>query len=500
MFPLLILNKFFRALGVGAAVSILLDPWGFAAQITLRIPFDPLTLDWNRAVNPIEREIIQNLMVGFFEWNISGSSPRIESVLASDYRSLDNGKTYMIRLRPNVQWSDGRPLRIQDFVDSWERVLQPTTASPFAQYLFDVKGAQEFHEGKVKVFSDVGFSIKENALYVELKRPNAQWVRNLAHPAFFPIRKDLIEKGSEWTRPGNLVTLGPYLLSVYDVGSKLSLKKNNHYFGKISNIDSAEILIVPKNSEAIELFRKGKLDLAFYMMPPFGKSVPQFATYYLGMNTRVFPWNQLEVRKALAQGLNPDQIQKALKPLNWVRSEMAFNAEEAKRTFKKASTLKLESYEPKLIHLPLEKDTLLAQAIKDTLKENLGFQVNLIALPYSVFFQTLHLGQEGLFIASSNIGYPDNLGFLSLFTSKSTLNWIGFSYPTYDRWIEEVQVIKEPSIRDQLIKKSQVFLQKEQTGIFPLISDEDFVMISTRLKNLKPNAAELCNLKDIYVQ
>lgn len=66
--------------------------------------------------------------------------------------SWDNkdAKVWTFHLRKDAKWSDGTPVTAQDFVYSWQRSVDPNTASPYASYLQygHIAGIDEILEGK----------------------------------------------------------------------------------------------------------------------------------------------------------------------------------------------------------------------------------------------------------------------------------------------------------------------------------------------------------------
>ena len=63
-------------------------------------------------------------------------------------------KVYTFTLRKNVKWSDGTPLKAQDFVEGWKRLLTPATGAPYAYLLYDVVGAEDSAVESATVGSD----------------------------------------------------------------------------------------------------------------------------------------------------------------------------------------------------------------------------------------------------------------------------------------------------------------------------------------------------------
>ncbi|SPW31163.1 Periplasmic oligopeptide-binding protein precursor [Edwardsiella tarda] len=70
--------------------------------------------------------------------------------LAERWQSED-GRIWTFSLRPDLQWSNGEALTAQDLVFSWQRLIDPATASPYGTYLVNmgVENASEIQEGKL---------------------------------------------------------------------------------------------------------------------------------------------------------------------------------------------------------------------------------------------------------------------------------------------------------------------------------------------------------------
>src|SRR5262249_36398799 len=108
-------------------------PSGPATTFTFRLTGEPETLDWNRAHTAIETFILMNVMEGLVELD---STLKVAPVLAESWKLSKDGRTYTFKLRPDVKWTDGVPLRAKDFVYSWKRLLTASTGASYAYCLF----------------------------------------------------------------------------------------------------------------------------------------------------------------------------------------------------------------------------------------------------------------------------------------------------------------------------------------------------------------------------
>jgi oligopeptide transport system substrate-binding protein len=123
-------------------------------EFNMRVQSEPPTLDWSLATDNVSINILHNIMEG-----LAGYDNKLQPkpALAEKWSVSKDGKTYTYTLRAGVQWSDGTPLTAQHFWDSWERALNPKTASEYAYFLFDVENAQAYNEGKLTDTSKLGF-------------------------------------------------------------------------------------------------------------------------------------------------------------------------------------------------------------------------------------------------------------------------------------------------------------------------------------------------------
>lgn len=105
-------------------------------------------------------------------------------------------------------------LLANDFRFSWINVLNPSTKAEYVDFLYIIKGAEEYsrHKGKL---ADVGIkAVNNKTLEITLTRPAMYFPLLLAHPVFFPVseRFYLGSKEDFGTRPETITSSGPYTL------------------------------------------------------------------------------------------------------------------------------------------------------------------------------------------------------------------------------------------------------------------------------------------------
>ena len=199
--------------------------------LNINIGTEPPTLDWSLATDVTSFTIIDNIMDGLAAFN-----EKYEPIpaLARSWGISEDGKTYTFKIREKVFWTDGVPLKAEDFIYSWKRILKPETAGSYAYFLFDIQNARKFNSGEIKDFSKVGVKAPdERTLIVTLERPRAYFLNLVTFMSTFPMRKDIVEKyGTKWTKAANIVTLGPYRLKEWKHHEEVLVEEYEKLLGR----------------------------------------------------------------------------------------------------------------------------------------------------------------------------------------------------------------------------------------------------------------------------
>src|SRR6201996_5448821 len=190
-----------------------LGGWSLSAPANLTIcnGDEPQSLDPAIVTGQLEGRICLALFEGLTTRNAKGD---IISGMAEKWEISPDGLTYTFHLRPGIKWSNGRPITARDFVDSWERTLNPATGSEYSYQLYYLKNGEAYGTGKLKDFSQVGVKAPDDAtLVVTLSHPTAYFLELTSFQTLCPVHLPTIEKyGNDWTKPGKMVSNGPYTM------------------------------------------------------------------------------------------------------------------------------------------------------------------------------------------------------------------------------------------------------------------------------------------------
>ncbi|NDD93239.1 peptide ABC transporter substrate-binding protein, partial [bacterium] len=375
-----------------------------------------------------------------------------------------------------VKWQDGVPLRAADFVYSWKRLLSPLTAAAYSYLLFDVQGAKDFYDGKLKDFSKVGIkALNDSTFEVKLDRPVAHWIYIPTFWVTFPLREDVVAKhGEAWTLPGKMVTLGPYNLVSRELDSRLVLHANPNYWGKRGNVQKVIAQIVTDDQTALTLFETGNLD--FMVEIPLlelqrvtsrseFRIFPYLKTSYLAFNVSKFPTNSVKFRRAVSMSIDKAKLVDALRGKQSVATSFlppGILGRDPKAglpldTLRARSELRLSGVELNgaavtvdLLAYNLEKNRKMAEVIQAQLKDVLGVKVNVQAYDPKTYRAQVDLGVYPLLQGTWGADYPDPDNILGVFLSNSGNNRTTWRNALYDQWINQARYTQSRSERERL--------------------------------------------------
>ena len=502
--------------GVGASLT--------KRVFSFRIRGEPETLDWNRAHSPVEAALLMNLMEGLVSID---QQLRVVPALALNWQISKDQKTYTFKLRPGVFWSDGVELKAKDFVYSWRRLLSPLTAASYAYFLFDIEGAQAFHEGKYQSFDQVGVkALDDYVLEVRLARPVVHWISISAFWVTFPMRQDVVEEfGAAWDTPGHMVNLGPFSLASHEFDSKIILKANPNYYGTRGNLDAVEAYIVPDDAEAVALFETGKLD---FLTDISGLNLDRIRkknefkvfnhlkTAYLGFVVDKYPISNLKLRKAIAMSLDRSQLVgpksafgKDLKVatsfvppgmLGYSKSlGLAFNPSEARQILRSSGLNLRQSFSLDYILPDWDRAITVAHWVRDQLKKNLGIRVSPNPMENKRFRNQLDLYAAPLFDASWTADYPDPDNFLSVFLSSSGNSRSSWKDAQFDLLVDRARQEFDSKKREKIYLDLQRQIQEQDVVMVPLYYEPNLALVSSRAKNLQLNPLDFLYLRSVDV-
>ncbi|SEL02811.1 oligopeptide transport system substrate-binding protein [Kosakonia sacchari] len=489
-------------------------------EVVRHLKDEPASLDPAKAVGLPEIQVLRDLFEGLVNQDEKGN---IIPGVASKWQSNDN-RIWIFTLRDNARWSDGSPITAEDFVYSWQRLVDPKMTSPFASFaaLAGLANAQEITEGKATPDKLGVSAVDARTLRVQLSRP-VPWFPSLAASfALYPVQKANVESGADWTRPGHLVGNGAFVLSDRVVNEKLVLSRNKHYWDDGKTVIN-QVTFMPINQESAatkrylangvditESFPKNLYQKLLKDIPGQVYTPPQLGTYYYAFNTQKGPTSDPRVRLALSMTIDRRVIaQKVLgtgeKPAWRLTPDVTAGFTPERSQFESMSQAELNAqaktllqaagYGPqrplklRLLYNSSESHQKIAIAVASMWRQSLGADVTLQNQEWKTYIDSRNSGNFDVIRASWVGDYNEPSTFLSILTSGSSSNISRFSDESYDKVI--AQAAQETSAKARNVDYNAAeHLIAEKAPIAPIYQYTNGRLIKPWLKGYPINNPE----------
>ncbi len=204
---------------------------GGTETISVCLASEPDTIDpaLNSAVDGAT--MLMHLFSGLAKWEMGEDgklqiAPDCVTELVEPVANDDGTVTYTYTLKDGLKWSDGQPLKAQDFEFAWKRAASAELGADYG-YMFEVVkgyGTENKDDLAVKAIDD-------KTLEVTLANSVSYWNELLAFPTYFPVREDVVANESWATEAGTYIGNGAYTISDWKHDSVITMTKNANYHG-----------------------------------------------------------------------------------------------------------------------------------------------------------------------------------------------------------------------------------------------------------------------------
>lgn len=454
---------------------------------------DPTTLDPHLVTDVSSAIYVVEIFSGLVTLN-----PDLEIVpdLAENWDVDESGNVYTFHLREDAQFHDGKPVTAQDFKWSFERALDPATASPVASlYLNDIVGAMDKLNGEADEVEGIRV-IDDHTLEFTIDAPKAYFLAKLTYSTGFVLDRENVESGGRtWTDQPN--GTGPFRLRRYQLGEEIVLTSNPFYYGEPKPaLDEVHFLLsggspmIMYESGDIDVTEVGLGDIDRVLDPtsPLNDELtvvePTLLTWFVGLNTDIPPLDDVKVRQAFNYAINRDQLANVVLRRTRVPAEgilppgmPGHNPDLDVYTFdpERAEELIAESKYGSVEALPDVTLTVsgagaepgaVATAVIGMLEKYLGVDVSVELVESGVFSSELHERQYQMFSMGWSADYPDPQDFLDImFHSESANNYVNYSNPEIDRLLEEARVEQDHEKRMQMYQEIERMIVEDAPWI-----------------------------------
>ncbi|MCR5052338.1 MAG: peptide ABC transporter substrate-binding protein [Streptococcus sp.] len=480
---MLLKSKTWKRIGLGAvtlvSAAVLAACGGSSSssssssdEINWYTPTEISTLDISKVTDTYSSIAIGNSGSNLLRRDEDGN---LQPDLAESVEVSDDGLTYTATLRDNLKWSDGSDLTAEDFVYTWQRIVDPSTASEYAYLVSDahVLNAEEVIAG-TKSVDELGVKADGNKVIFTLSSPSPQFESLLSFANFMPQSKEFVEEqGDDYgTTSDNALYSGPYTVEDWDGTSGTFTFVKNKYYWDADNVKTKKVNVqtVKKADTAVQMYKDGELDTASISgtdaIYNANKNrddvvdVPEATTAYMVYNESgsTEALTNTKIRQALNLATDREGIVKAaidtgstaanalvptgLETLpdgtdlsDYVAADYSYDEDEAAKLFKEGlAELGTDSI---TLTITADSDNAVAKAAVDYIKQTWENALPGLTIEekFVTFKQRLQDSKNQNFdIVVSLWGgdYPEGSTFYGLFTSTSSYNYGQISDAAYD--------------------------------------------------------------------
>ena len=236
-----------------------------------------------------------------------------------------DGKTYTLKLRSNMKYSDGTPIKASDFTYAVQRLFKANSGG--SVFYETIVGASEYADGKADTISGITTDDATGDITIALTEASGTFDNLLAlsFAAPVPPSTPLDADATENPPPSS----GPFTITKVERPQTMTMERNPNFQSvkdagasevADAQVDKITITQNKNNSAQVTAVQQNQVD--FMVDPPAADRLAEVKakysdrfrleesinTYYFFMNTSKAPFNDLKVRQAINYAIDPEAL------------------------------------------------------------------------------------------------------------------------------------------------------------------------------------------------
>ncbi len=406
---------------------------------------------------------------------------------------------------------------------------------------------------------DVGIdAVDDYTVRFTLKQPAPYFVGMLTHQFFSAVHRETVEKfGTEWTKPGNMVSSGAFKLEEWKPYDRLRFVKDpNNWDAANVKLDALEVYPMDEATTMMNIYNTSGIDATYNHTVPAAwfdmidqykaeyMLYPEVSIEYYTFSVKKEPTNNLDVRRAFSLAIDRDALEKYRKTVKKftdfvpaifpeyekvkgeIFDELAtkdgisrkeldgrmFDPKAACDAMEKAGytvnrsddgRCKVSDFPESEIQLnynTAESNRQVAEFVQAQWRQNLGITVQLKNMEWKTYLDyRSKVEYTGMARAGWVGDYMDPYAFLSQFYSASNDSSTGWWDPKYDAMLDDANRTLDPEERYKKLARAEYYLLKDQP-VIPLVMQGSSWMKKPYVKGMYPNPGTLHPWKFVYLE
>ena len=421
-----------------------------------------------------------------------------------------------------------------DFVAGLRRLVEPATASQYAEVVNVIVNASDIVAGR-KPPESLGVSAPDPyTVIVRLSDPAPYLPALLAHPSTCPVNPvALVNDRNAYSSPGNLPSDGAFVLSQWVHGSYISLTRNRYYWNNAATrLDGVKYLITTDENAQLTLYRADQLDITDVIpRPQYGwirshlgdqlHITPELGVYYYGFDLQRAPFkDDAKVRRALAMVIDREKLVRLVLRAGelpaygwippgvadytpqspaWSTVPMAQRIAQARRLYTEAGYSAARPLRFELRYNTGGVHAELAIAIASMWRQALGARVTLRAEEFRSLLQDINRGDVQAFRSSWIGDYNDAYTFAQYFKSDFGINLTHYHNPEYDDLLDRAAAEADAAKRRKLLEQAERLVLRDQP-VIPIYFYASKQLVKPRVSGWYNNIMNVTYSKDLALR
>lgn len=421
----------------------------------------------------------------------------VELGQAENYEVSEDGLVYTFTLRDGLVWSDGNPITANDYVYSYQRLVDPNGLAS-AQSVEIFKNAAAIRNGDMEL-EEVGVvALDDTTLEITLEYPAPYLPKLLTGSRFMPVQQAKVEElgDSYGTSTENIAMNGPFLIEGWS-GTELEwtlVKNPNYWDAENVYLENVRVSVVKETGTGADLFDAGELDYAIlsdqfvqqYEGSEVFHSQPKATIGHLMFNVTRETTGNAALRRAIAQAFDKELyatsvIRDGSTPLNGFvpadfdvnedgvdfREEagevLPYNVEAAQADWEQAKEeLGMDTIELELLVSDVDLSGRTAEYLQAQLMENLpGLTITIRQVPLNNRLEFQRALDYDFFYGTWAPDYQDAINFMEQLITDGGINFADYSNEEVDNLVNQAR----NEYATDSVKRREALIEAERIAI-----------------------------------
>jgi peptide/nickel transport system substrate-binding protein len=513
---------------------------------------DPVVLDGSLVSDGESLRVIDQIYESLV--SLKPGTTELEPGLASSWEISDDGLTYTFELQEGVTFHDGEPFNAEAVCFNFDRwynftgSFQNPSASYYWQTVFGGFATTEPDSGAPEEsFYESCTAVDEGTVELKLTKPSSAILGALSLSNFgIASPKALEEFGADegevdadgiFHPTGTFgsehpIGTGPFMFESWTRGDRLTLARFDDYWGDKATLDKVIFRPIPDNAARLQALQTGEIQGYDLVEPQDMATIegddslqllprPAFNVAYVGINQAKPPLDRLEVRQAIAHGLNREEVVSEFYPEGAEVAtqfmpplvtgyaddvtEYEFDPERSKQLLQEAGLtlpVQIEFWYPSDVSRPYMPDPKRNfEAFRASLEQS-GFRVVPKTAPWSPdYLGQVDEGNAGIYLLgwTGDFGDPDN--FVGTFFQNPQKAWGTIAHPNQEvvDKLNEAETETDLEAREGLYQEANRLIMDWLPGV-PYVHTKPALAFTANVQGYEPSPVSLESFASVTLE